>query len=240
LQQYGDDVSARSVSFSTKWLPILTKTLQKKNDIGDDTLNTDKVASYFLRMVFPKAKAEFYAEYGYNDYGSNTRDYLMSPTHSSAYTVGFKKLVPLRNEKYLDLGMELIQISESPDAIIRSAGNWYVHSQLTQGFTNNNQILGSGAGYGANNVVLTATSVNGFSKQGIIIERTERDPEFHLINWTDISIGYTRQIQYKNYLIGGVLQYIHSAKYMWEQNLNRGNLHLKIAVQYFFDKLPKK
>ena len=240
IQQYGDAIKTRSGSFSSKWLPILVKPVQKINAIGDDTLNTDQVASFFLRMVFPKAKAEFYAEYGYNDYGANFRDYLVSPTHSTAYTVGFKKLVPLQKEKYLDLGVELIQLSESPDAIIRSAGNWYEHGQITQGLTNDNQILGSGAGFAANNLVLTANYVNGYSKQGLIIERTERDPEYHSVNWTDFSIGYTRQIQYQNYLIGAVLQYIHSANYMWEQNLNKGNIHFKIAVQYYFDKLLKK
>ena len=149
-------------------------------------------------------------------------------------------MVPLQKEKYLDLGVELIQLSESPDAIIRSAGNWYEHGQITQGLTNDNQILGSGAGFAANNLVLTANYVNGYSKQGLIIERTERDPEYHSVNWTDFSIGYTRQIQYQNYLIGAVLQYIHSANYMWEQNLNKGNIHFKIAVQYYFDKLLKK
>jgi hypothetical protein len=149
--------------------------------------------------------------------------------------VGLKKIVPLQKGKYIDLGIELTQLSQSPDAIIRSAGNWYIHGQILQGLTNDNQILGSGAGYAANNFVLNAVWVNGFSKTGFIIERTERDPEYHAYHWTDISVGWIKQIKYRNYLIGGIVQYIHSANYMWEQNLNRGNLHAKISLQYFFD-----
>ena len=235
IQRYASDIAGSSGNFSSKYLSIITKTLQKKNARYDDTLKNDQVASFFMRMVFPKAKSEFYVEYGYNDYGTNTRDYLMSPSHSAAYTVGLKKIVPLKKEEYLDLGIELTQLSESPDAIIRSAGNWYEHYQIRQGLTNDNQILGAGAGFAANNFVLNAIWVKGFSKTGFIIERTERDPEYNQYNWKDISVGFIKQIKYRNYLIGGILQYIHSANYMWEQNLNKGNLHAKISLQYFFN-----
>lgn len=236
LQRYQKEINIGTNSFSSKYLPILGKAFQKKNDWGDDTLNTDQLGSFFLRWVMPKSHAEFYVEYGFNDYGANTRDYLMAPTHSASHIVGFKKIMPLKGSSYLDIGIEITQLSQSPDAIVRSAGNWYVHGQIGQGYTNYNQILGAGAGFAANKQIVSAIWVNGFTKLGILIERTDRDPEYHANKWIDLSFGILPQIKYKNYIIGGALQCMNSANYMWEKDVNRFNFHGKLSIQYYFNK----
>jgi len=93
LQQYKEDAFSNQYSCLNKYLPVVGLAVQKKNNVGDDTLNRDQLASFFLRWVLPKSNAEFYIEYGKNDYGMNIRDYLLAPTHSAAYTVGFRKLL---------------------------------------------------------------------------------------------------------------------------------------------------
>lgn len=234
LNRYENEISKGTNSFFSKYLPILGKTLQKKNDWGDDTLNTDQLASFFIRWVMPKSKAEFYVEYGFNDYGANTRDYLMAPTHSSTHVIGFKKIKPLNKTSYLDFNVEITQLSQSPDAILRSAGNWYVHGQIRQGYTHYNQILGAGAGYAANKQIMSAIWVNGYTKLGILLERTDRDPEYHGNKWIDLSVGLLPQVKYKNYIIGGAVQLINSSNYMWEKDLTKLNFHSKISIQYLF------
>ena len=232
LQRYGPDVSNGKANFFSKYLPIVTKTFQKKNDWGDDTLNTDQIASFFVRMIFPKSKAELYAEYGYNDYGESTRDYLMAPTHSAAYIVGFKKIVSLQKNKYLNLGIEITQLSQSPDALFRSAGNWYVHSQVVQGYTNYNQIMGAGAGFGANKLILMGTLINGTNRLGLFIEKTVRDPEYHSTNWTDMAFGMAPQYAFNKFTLAAQLVFIASKNYIWENNNNKLNVHAKIAAIY--------
>jgi Capsule assembly protein Wzi len=234
LNRYENELNIGTGNFFSKYLPILSKTLQKKNDWGDDTLKTDQLGSFFIRWVMPKSKAEFYVEYGFNDYGVNTRDYLMAPTHSSAHVIGFKKLKSLNSKTYLDFNVEITQLSQSPDAILRSAGNWYVHGQIGQGYTNYNQILGAGAGYAANKQIISAIWVNGYTKLGILLERTDRDPEYHYNKWIDLSIGILPQVKYKNYIIGGAVELINSSNYMWEKDLNKLNFHSKINIQYVF------
>ena len=234
LNRYENEINKGTGSFSSKYLPILSKTFQKKNDWGDDTLNTDQLGSFFIRWVMPKSKAEFYVEYGFNDYGANTRDYLMAPTHSASHVIGFKKLKSLNSNTYLDFNVEITQLSQSPDAILRSAGNWYVHGQIGQGYTNYNQILGAGAGYAANKQIMSAIWVHGYTKLGILLERTDRDPEYHGNKWIDLSIGILPQVKYKNYIIGGALQLINSSNYMWEKDLTKLNFHSKINIQYVF------
>ena len=232
LQRYGPDVVNVSGNFSSKYLPIVTKALQKKNDWGDDTLNTDQVASFFVRIVFPKSKSELYVEYGKNDYSVNTRDYLIAPTHSVAHIVGFKKIVTLNKNKYLNLGIEFTQMSQSPDAILRTAGNWYVHGQIGQGHTNYNQIMGAGSGFGANKQIVMGTYINGNNRLGVFIEKTNRDPENRSIFWTDMAYGIAPQVNVKNILLAAQLVFISSKNYAWEKDNNLSNFHAKLAVRY--------
>jgi hypothetical protein len=232
LQRYGPDVVNGAGNFSSKYLPIVTKALQKKNDWGDDTLNTDQVASFFVRIAFPKSKSELYVEYGKNDYSVNTRDYLIAPTHSVAHIVGFKKIVTLNKNKYLNLGIEFTQMSQSPDAILRSAGNWYVHGGIYQGHTNYNQIMGAGSGFGANKQMVMGIYINGNNRIGVFIEKTNRDPENRSIFWTDMAYGIAPQVTVKNIVLAAQFVFINGKNYAWEQDNNLLNFHAKLAVSY--------
>jgi hypothetical protein len=232
LQRYGPDVVNGAGDFSSKYLAIVTKALQKKNDWGDDTLNTDQLASFFVRIAFPKSKAELYVEYGKNDYGERTRDYLMAPTHSVAHIVGFKKIVTLNKNKYLNLGIEFTQMSQSPDAILRTAGNWYVHGIVYQGYTNYNQIMGAGSGFGANKQIVMGTYINGNNRLGLFIEKTNRDPENRSIFWTDMAYGIAPQVTIKNIVLAAQFVFINSKNYAWEKDNNLSNFHAKLAVSY--------
>lgn len=234
LQQYGAAVQNQQSGFISKYLPVVGLAVQKQNNLGDDTLDRDQLASVFLRWVLPKSNAEFYVEFGKNDYGSNIRDYLLAPSHSYAYTVGFRKLFPKTTNQYLQVETELTQMSQSPDALVRPAGNWYEHGQIFQGYTNNNQILGAGAGFGANVQTISATWVNGELRNGFLIQRIERDPFNRVIKWTDFSIGWMPQWKYKSMLLGAKVQLIRSNNYAWENGNHSFNLHSRLMVQYNF------
>lgn len=234
LQQYGQQVQNQQTGFISKYLPVIGLAVQKTNNLGDDTLGRDQLASFFLRWVLPKSNAEFYIEYGKNDYGLNFRDYLLAPSHSYAYTVGFRKLIPKSNTQYIQLETELTQMSQSPDGLVRSAGNWYVHGQIFQGYTHQNQIMGAGAGFGANVQTIAVTWINGNLRNGFLIQRIERDPELRPNKWTDFSIGWMPQWTYKNMMLGAKVQLIRSNNYSWEKGNHAFNLHSRLMVQYNF------
>lgn len=234
LQQYGVAVQNQQSGFISKYIPVVGLAVQKQNNLGDDTLGRDQLASLFLRWVLPKSNGELYVEFGKNDYGSNIRDYTLAPSHSYAYTVGFRKLIPKNLTQYIQVETELTQMSQSPDALVRSAGNWYEHGQIFQGYTNNNQILGAGAGFGANVQTITATWINGEIRNGFLIQRIERDPFNRVIKWTDLSIGWMPQWKYKNLLLGAKVQLIRSSNYNWEKGNHSFNLHSRLMVQYNF------
>lgn len=236
LQEYGKPALNRSIGLLSKYIPVVIAPTQKVNNLGDDTLNRDQLASFFLRWILPKHQAEFYLEYGKNDYGVNFRDYINGPTHSSAYTVGFRKLIPQTKDKYVRLETEFTQLSESPDHLVRPAFNWYRHWQILQGYTHNNQILGAGAGFGTNVQTLTATWINGNLRNGFLVQRIERDPVGRPVKWTDFSIGWMPQWEYKKMLIGAKIQLIRSNNDNWEKGKNNFNLHTRVMVQYNFNK----
>lgn len=232
LQQYGDGVQRQQTGFVSKYLPVLGLAIQKTNNLGDDSLDRDQLASFFLRWVLQKSNTEFYVEFGKNDYGYNIRDYLMAPSHSYAYTIGVRKLLPKTKDKYIQLEGELTQMSQSPDAMVRSAGNWYVHYGINQGYTHQNQILGAGAGFGANVQTASVTWINGEIRNGFLLQRIERDPEGRPNKWTDISIGWMPQWKYKNMLLGAKVQLIRSNNYNWEKGNHNFNLHSRLMIQY--------
>jgi len=234
LQRYRKDISLSGSSLLAQYIPVLTKAFQKSNAQADDTMRTDQLASFFMRWVFQKAHAEFYIEYGFNDYNQNVRDYVMGPTHSAAHIVGFKKIIPLNSGAYLDIGAEITQMSQSPDYLVREAGNWYVHGQVLQGYTHQNQVLGAGAGLGTNVQSLTATWIKGWKQLGILLERVERDPQYHSDKWIDLSIGILPQWKYKNMIFSGKFQFINSSQYAWVKDVNRFNLHSRLSIQYLF------
>jgi hypothetical protein len=235
IQQYQEDMDIGSPGFLEKYIPVIVLAVQKKNVQNDENKKRDQLASFFLRWLLAKSKTEFYFEYGFNDYGINVRDYVMAPTHSAAYIAGLKKTFPLLNPLMkLEMGFELTQMSQSPDYLVRNAGNWYEHSQVQQGYTNNNQIMGAGAGFGSNVQTFSTTWVKGDRRLGFIFERVERDPLNHINKWIDLGIGILPQWSYRNITFSGKLQFIKSNNYAWEKDVNRFNLHSKLGMYFSF------
>ena len=232
VQSYTSYNNAANLNTFEKYIPVLALAIQKKNNLFDDTLYRDQLASFFFRWMLPKAGMEFYVEYGFNDYGANARDYLMSPSHSAAYTFGFKKIMLLRDTSTLELGFELTQMSQSPDWLVRPAGNWYEHGQIQEGYTYQNQIMGAGAGFGTNVQSLSVSWVKGNRRLGLLVERLERDPITHPNRWTDMGFGAQSLWSYQKMSIGLNLELINSSNYLWEKGLNQLNLHSRLSLTY--------
>ncbi len=228
---YSNDLGLTPSNLIDTYLPVLNSFF-KSNAVNEDAKKRDQITSLFLRWLFSKEQAEMYIEYGFNDHSYNIRDFVLGPTHSSAYLLGFRKLFPLRNHDNLEFGMELTQMAETPNYLVRDAGNWYIHGQILQGYTNLNQVIGAGVGGGNNLQTLTTTWIKGCRKIGILIERLEHDPVARTTKWTDISLGLSRQQNYKHFLFSTLLQFINSENYAWQPNTNRFNFHGTLEINY--------
>ena len=128
---------------------------------AEDAIPRDQQISIYTRWLFPKSHAEFYFEYGWNDHKDNFRDFWIDPEHAATYLIGFKKLMPLKNNSWLELNTEIVQTAQTIDYLVRTAGDWYVYEN--GGYNHNNQILGAGSGLGNNVQTIQVNLLKGLS-----------------------------------------------------------------------------
>lgn len=192
-----------------------------------DPFPRDQYTSFYARYLLTKAQAEVYFEYGLNDNSYNLTDFFQSPDHSRAYLFGLRKMIPLSGTKdqHILFSGEITQLSQSVDRLVRGAGGWYVHYQVTDGHTNNGKVLGAGTGSGGNLQSMDVSWVSGLKKLGIGFERYEHDVDFYQENfpdingnsrnWVDFAFSLNGEWSYKNLLFNAKLQEIKSLNYEW-------------------------
>ncbi|OZA54187.1 MAG: hypothetical protein B7X75_08640, partial [Sphingobacteriales bacterium 39-40-5] len=193
-----------------------------------------------------KSRAEVYFEYGLNDHSYNTRDFLMSPEHSRAYTIGMTKLIPYKGRKneYINLGIELTHMEQSIDRILRDAGDWYTHSQVLHGYTNRGEVLGAGIGPGGNFQSVNISLVKGLKQIGLQLERYEHNGDFANAAgygpWIDFSVAAVGNWTYNKFIFNAKLQAIESVNYQWmsgpygSANKNAFHINGEVGVMYRF------
>ena len=202
---------------------------------ASDTFPRDQLVAISVRWSFPKDHAELYYQFAYNDAKENFRDLWLDMSHSTAYILGFKKLFTLTDQKYLDLGVEALKLAQTPSYLHRNAGNFYEHSQILEGYTNQNQILGSGSGFG-NNIQTFSFSYNThWNKFGLIFNHIANNPMalvsgvedlgLRKIKWDDYAYGIQSRYRYKNILFSANMEWVNSRNYQWIDGNSAGNFY---------------
>ncbi len=227
--------------FIHNYLPAFIGFFRGSSTYDNGSQHLKQMISVNGRYVFQRSKAEVYAEYGWDDNTQNLRDFLMSPNHAGAFTIGFKKISHLSLNKWLDFNAEITQLSQPNDYTIRSSGYWYLYQG---GYTNQSRIIGSGYGMGSNMQTININILRGFKKVGFILQRIQHDPTpdyaripsviFGLreISWKDISLGMLFQQQLKKVMLSAQLHAVSSTNYAWIENENPINLHGLISMVY--------
>ena len=214
------------------YLPIIIPF--RKNIAGDSDdggKRRNQIVSIFMRWVFPKSHAEIYVEYGREDHAWDLRDFTVQAAHSSAYILGFQKLIPLNKYKdqYIRINAELTQLGANQSTLNRPGGDWYTHYQIKHGYTHQGQILGAGIGPGSNLQSLNISWAQSLKMIGIQFERYVHNNDFYQMyvkdireNWVDLSLSTFATWNYKNLLFNFNLKFVKSFNYQWiyEPNLN--------------------
>lgn len=141
------------------------------NEVGND--ETDQKLSFFARWAFPSAGFETWLEYGREDHSVDTRDLMLHPGHSRAYVVGISKRFDLAGNRLLNVDFETTHLEVPRSVIHRINDPWYQHHIITQGWTNDGQLLGSGTNAGSNNQIIIASLYDKWGLGGISINRIE-------------------------------------------------------------------
>jgi|JI6StandDraft_1071083.scaffolds.fasta_scaffold01538_7 hypothetical protein len=213
----------------------LFSAFQKKKTSEDDK-KRDQVTSVFLRWLLKETKAEVYFEYGLNDHSYNIRDFLMTPEHSRAYTIGFNKLIPYkgRDQEYVQVGVELSHLEQSIDRAFRNSGEWYTHNDVPHGYTHRGEVLGAGIGPGGNFAALNVAWVKSLNRLGFQLERYEHNGDLGARQsygeWVDFAFSAVADRVYNDLIISTKLQGIQSQNYQWNDGLNGRPKHDKFQI----------
>ena len=231
-----------------KLLPVFVGSSLQANNISANHNGDAQDFAFALNMrqVLTKYNAEIYVEWARNDRAGSINDFLQEPEHSSAYTVGGRRLFQLAKDKFLQVKMELTHLQIPPTYLVRmGAPTWYVHLQPPQdGYTNDGRYLGAGIGPGSNSLMGDISYLNGSSSYGIMLERLVHDNDLYYYafsgtgiynqHWVDLCSSFYANLKIKNYVISAELTPVYSLNYEY-QNGNSYNLHARVNITYYFN-----
>lgn len=231
--------------FMNTYIPVIAGFYKKDYE---DKINRDQYISFNTRWIFPKDNAEAYLEFAYNDAFLNARDFILDNGHASSYLFGVKKLFPNENtkNKYFSILFEAERLGQTPSYIHRDGGHLYMHGQILEGFTNDNQIMGSGIIIGSNMQTFKFSFNNSINKNEFIFRHISVDPSatplsgnginigLNTIRWTDFGLGYISRLKYNNFLLTSHIEAVSSKNYLWVDKNQKINLFLMINLAYLW------
>jgi hypothetical protein len=110
--------------------------------------------------------------------------------------------------------------------LLRSAGSWYVHSYVYDGYTNHGEVLGASIGPGSNSHYFVLNRIRDKEKLGIALEIIDQDNDFYYEAfasaqdyrryWKDFNLHLNFSKKYKNLWLSSNLMYSRSLNYQWD------------------------
>ena len=136
-------------------------------------------------------------------------------------------------------------MSQRPSYLQRNAGNWYVHNQISEGYTNENQIMGAGSGFGNNLQTFTISLNKGWTKYGIKFQHINHNPislgVTDILNtdgggpeWNDYAYGIQLKQKYKHFLFNLNMEWVKSKNYLWQSNNKVSNVYVFFNTIYLW------
>ena len=232
---------------------------------GDGNEVEDQKISIILDWLIPKGGIDVYAEFGLDDhvnYDDNIDSYITHYWHSFTYTFGLKKSISI-SQKHNVFGVihfEWNNTEMSQDFYANWHYNFGFHHQITQGYTNKGQWLGSGIGYGGQSQYLdfsiyypngqTKIFINRYNpdnnflfKEAIYDVSTGENGELHKRTWNYykgiLAIGVnTNYFINSDFDIGGGFTYVHIVNPLYNQAENWytvwHDIHFELSAKYSF------
>ncbi|GHV40953.1 hypothetical protein AGMMS49546_15830 [Spirochaetia bacterium] len=116
--------------------------------------NEDQKASFGISYTLPKAGLNIFGELGIDDF-TLANGYVRYPFHTMVYSGGVKKAFNLPWDQLSgEVILELSNLEMSQDFQFQWPYSFYFHHNVTQGYTNRGQWLGTGVGTGGNSQYL--------------------------------------------------------------------------------------
>jgi hypothetical protein len=243
FQNYIPANTYSKLDFINEYLPVFNGIY--RTSYTDDNFPRDQKLSIFSKFFFPRDNASIYFQFAYNDGVVNFRDLMLRSQRASAYIFGFNKYQKINNNNFISLNFEATRISELPNYLVTFASTFYEHGMINEGYTNNEQIIGSGSGNGNNNQKVSFHLHKKFTKYGFVFEHISQGPINYINNyftlnlrtilWDDYLYGLNININVKkNILLKSQINLIKSRNYLWKEGNNHKNLFLLLNLIYLW------
>jgi len=139
-----------------------------------DSVGVNQLASVFFRWVHTRAGVELWGEFAREDHSYDLRDFILQPDHSSAYTLGGRK-VWRRGERIRALRAEVLNARVTHLSQVRGESPFYIHATVRQGHTQRGQFLGSPSAFAGLGSVVAFDSYGPGGRWSVSWNQTVRD-----------------------------------------------------------------
>jgi hypothetical protein len=235
--------------------------LESENKTGSASLG-----SLFFRYAMPKEQAEVYLEYGRANKLASPFN-IFGDTIPTGYTAGFRKLfIKDGNKAGILFGIEVTQLQLPDIRLILSdrgvpkTNSWYTNPFITQGYSNQAQVMGASVGPGGNSEMATISWVKGLKRIGFTAERLVHNNDFYYYNyyngtigfgdaykyWVDWNVAFQVQWDFKRFLVSGFVNNTSALNYHWvkldggfagpSSISDRSNTQFGLSLSYFFQR----
>ena len=166
----------------------------------------DMKASLVADWLFESVGFEVYGEMGFDDFladGFALYEYERYPFHAVSYTFGLKKSLDIWESKRIRGVLQFEWNNSEPSQDYQmwsgSAYHFGTHGQITQGYTNGGQWIGSGYGYGGNSQLLSFTLYSPHGYEKIFIQRNNPDNSYIFSQCVDAGTEETKKLGSENF-----------------------------------------
>ena len=214
--------------------------------VGNDDL--DQKISLTGEWTFPSVGFSAYFEWAREDFSPNAYYIVLAPEHSSFFTIGFKKSLPINEFRGFMLNGEVSELLQSRDYEIDlgSGGSYYTHHVVVHGYTNDGQILGAAVGPGSDTQYMGITYYDKWGSVTFYFRRISwdemylyKDPQSGDIRDRDrlnveMDFALSSNIFLGNFNLFGEFCVSPILNDMYIKDNHLFNIHLELGLQYRF------
>ena len=216
----------------------------QENSDGTITERADQMVSIGFDWKSRSDNFRVYLEWIRGDFASDIMDFLTQPDHNAGYIWGFVKSFELESQSTIKLVFENSNLATWETKQVRAGPSLYTHGKLTQGYTNNGQVMGAHIGPGSSNHSINVSYNN--QNLELIFEyyRTRyNDDLFYytlyktLGNYQDIqhylSLGIKNRFRNVEYQLNTGIGIRDN--YLFQNDEVRVNVHPQLILRYYFE-----
>jgi hypothetical protein len=140
---------------------------------------SDQRFSLTGEMLYREVGFRVWSEVAYNDFYRSWDSFIRYPFHTFAFNLGTEKVWSLRNPDYsLMIQGEMSSTESSRDTAVYWPQTFYAHHIVTQGYTNEGQILGTTYGSGGTYQNIKATFIHPRGYVSAFLERLNGNNDY--------------------------------------------------------------